>query len=202
MQFLYVETILAHIIEKTMEHLNRTEEELIKEYLDLSIELQIRESETQCFADNSEIELIRQQENSVREKLEKVFSDLKKFENEEKSLEIRRNLLKAFSHMKTELQKYATKVPVSRQQGTMWENYFASIILELIRRVIYLDFTGLIRPFLYVTSDPNDSIETRIIIDFFENEEKELLKINIVNYPVLFEYYKDFFHRLMKLTEE
>ena len=185
-----------------MEHLNRTEEELIKEYLDLSTELQMRESETQFFADRPEIDLIRQQENSVREKLEKVFSDLKKFENEDKSLEIRRNLLKAFSQMKAELQNYATKIPVSRQQGTMWENHFASKILELIRRVIYLDFTGLIRPFLYVTSDPNDSIETRVIIDFFENEEKELLKMNIVNYPVLFEYYNGFFKRLMKLTEE
>lgn len=185
-----------------MEHLNRTEEELIKEYLDLSIELQIRESETQYYADSPEHEVIRRKEYSVREKLDKVFSDLKKFENEDKSLEIRRNLLKAFSEMKAELQNYATKLPVSRQQGMSWDNYFASKILELIRRVIYLDFAGLIRPFLYVTSDPYDSIETRKIIDFFENEEKELMNMVTINYPLLFEYYNMFFNRLMKLTEE
>ncbi len=184
-----------------MEHIKRTEEELIKEYLDLSIELQVRESETQFFLDHPEFESIRQQETTVREKRDTIFSDLKKFENGDKSLEIRSNLLKAFSQMKAQLQYYFTELPISRSQGMTGEGYFAFKIFELIRRVIYLDFTGLSRPFLDVTSEPNDSIETRKIVNFLDNEEKELMKMNTVNYPSLFEYYNLFYNRLMKLTE-
>jgi hypothetical protein len=184
-----------------MEHLNRTEEDFIKEYLDLAIELQIRESETQFYSDHPKIELIRQQEDTVREKRDRLYSDLKKFENEEKSLEIRRNLLKVYAQMKAELQYYDTKLPISRRQGMTGENYFASKIFELIRKVIYLDFTGISRPFLYVTNDSSDSIEKRIIIEFFDNEERELMKMTTVNFPSLFEYFKLSYNRLLKLTE-
>lgn len=169
---------LAHLILKDMESINRTEEELIKEYLELSIELQILENETKFYSDHPDNELSRQQENAVREKCKKILSDLGKFENEDKALEIRRNLLKAFSQMKAQLQNYPTKLPVSLSQGLTGDtrmtgqNYFASKIFELIKRVIYFDFTGLYRPFLDVTSDPSDSIEKSKIIEFLTMKSK------------------------------
>jgi hypothetical protein len=62
-------------------------------------------------------------------------------------------------------------------------------------------YYGLSTPFLYFSSDPEDSFDRKELISFFNSEIEILKAFNIANYIILKSYFEEFTDRLSNLIK-
>jgi len=177
------------------------EKELILSLFDLEEKLHLIEREKGFIKSSLEKTKIEELEIKTKEEYGKVCEKLERHENPLASISIHNHLISTFSLMKSIISNVRFDLPVSRNQSFMFENYFAVKIFEEIRKVINLDFMGISRPFLYFTTEPNDSFDKIKLILFFEKEIDILKQTNPLNYIAIKEYYNNFKERLRILIQ-
>ncbi len=178
------------------------ENSLINQMLDLEEQLHFTEMKEQFCKDSSERTTIESTRKNLKESLDKVSNDLIEIETSLASLEIKDYLIRAFYQMTAAISNVQYDFPISRSQSMIFDNYFASKILNEINRTMNGDFHDLASPFLHFTTDPKDFFDRKQLISFFGSEIGILKNINPVNYVILKSYYKEFANRLLKLIEK
>lgn len=114
-------------------------------------------------------------------------------------IEIFNNTIRAFYKIKCEISNVKNDYPISRRQGKDLENAFIMKILEIIKSEVNGTSQQLSKPFLYFSSDPNDSFEKINLISFINNEINTLSKMKIINNLTICDYYNKFECRLLEL---
>ncbi|MDY0144106.1 MAG: hypothetical protein RBR97_19670 [Bacteroidales bacterium] len=177
------------------------EEQLIKEHIDLENQIHFLEMETPYCVKTLEKQLNEENISKAFLELEKVKKTLKTINEKPISNNIFENLLFSYNQMIEIISNIKVQHPISKNQGTIFDNYFATIIFEQIRRVVYMGSCIIGNPFLYVTSEPNDGYDRNLLIKFFKNEIKILKDIQPVNYISIRKYFNEVTVRIGQLVE-
>jgi chromosome segregation ATPase len=178
------------------------EYELISQLLKLEKQIHFNEMEKNFCTNPSEITALESSLKDLKVSLDKVSNELTDISEPLASIEIKNSLIRTFYQMKTAISNVKYDLSISRRQCLNFENYFASKILDEINRAMNGDFYGLASPFLYLTTDPNDSFDRKQLISFFDSEIDILNSHNSVNYLILKTYYHEFVSRLLKMIEK
>lgn len=185
-----------------MEAITMEEEyKLIRSLLTVENQIRRQKIELQFCTDGAERFQIESTINQLNENHEQLILELTKIENPQASIEIRYHLIQIFSEMRASIMDVKYDLPISRNQGLVLENYFISKIFDEIKRVMDCRYYGLSTPFLYFSSDPEDSFDRKELISFFNSEIKILQALEIVNYILLKSYFEEFTDRLSKLIQ-
>ncbi|MDP4273084.1 MAG: hypothetical protein Q8907_02280 [Bacteroidota bacterium] len=178
------------------------EYKLISQKLDLEKQIHFNEMDKQFCTNPSEIASIELVLKDLKVSLTNISNELTDISTPLASIEIKDSLIRTFIQMKSAISNVKYDLPISRSQSLIFENYFASKILDEINRAMNGDFYGLASPFLYLTTDPNDSFDRKQLISFFDSEINILKNLSSVNYIILKTYYQEFVSRLLKLIEK
>jgi len=182
---------------------NSTEKEthLIERLLELENVLHIISIEKHYCVEEPEKSKIEQFESETKSEFDLVKQDLQNLETYEVSLSIRDDLIQAFNQMIHSISMGREELQISKSQSMIFYNYFIARIFEEIHKTMNLNFSGISTPFLYFTSDPEDSFDRKKLISFLRNEINILNAITAINYIVLQDFYQNFKYRLSELVE-
>lgn len=114
----------------------------------------------------------------------------------DETIKIFNNTIEIFRQIKCEISKVKSEYQISKRQGIGLENAFAIKILEVIYKVVYDGSRGLVKPFLYLSSDPNDSFEKFKLILFIDIETEIIETMKMENNLLISEYYENFEKRI------
>lgn len=159
-----------------MTEITKEEEyKLIRSLLTIENRIHRVEIELQFCTDEAERFPIESSLKELKETREQLFLVLTEIENPQASIEIKYHLIQIFYEMRASIMDVKYDLPISRNQGLVLEDYFISKILDEIKRVMDGGYYGLSSPFLYFSTDPEDSVDRKKII-FFSTQKSKFWK--------------------------
>ena len=177
------------------------EYQLIGKYIDLEIQLQNNEGEKFYCVTSSGKSKNKQSAKIIKALLVLAKNELECIENSQANREILDLLKSLLFQLKHEISNPEIKYQISKKQGTVFNDFFVAKILKAVKTIIDAELQGLITPFLYLTSDENDSFDKMKLSTFLDEEICIIQRVKPVNYFTIRDYYYGFAGRLFRLNE-
>lgn len=178
---------------------SQTELQLIEELRELEENFHKINIEINYIVTEPERRKLLAYEKKERLRYEQIKDSLQNLNDYSTSLNIHRNLIEAISQIKSSISSVADEYQISRHQYMIIDNYFISIIFEETNNIMNLLSEKTTIPLLKLTTDIEDSFNRNKLVEFLENELRQLKTISKINYITLLENHKNFKDRLIKL---